>query len=155
MIFNFTCRDLQRLGELQTELAGSADFCATYLRCQLLLTKVNTNILHTNTFIQQNYIKLIRSDCKTFITKNSFSNKCFSSEFSVHQRILKKKIIIVFTKIWSSTTDFNIVSWAANQHNDFWRIWSNDTENSQKKTVFLIKLWPDFLFTLVFCLDEH
>ncbi|XP_016148260.1 integrator complex subunit 4-like [Sinocyclocheilus grahami] len=31
--------DLLRLGELQTELAGSADFCATYLHCQLLLTK--------------------------------------------------------------------------------------------------------------------
>ncbi|KAJ3590074.1 hypothetical protein NHX12_008031 [Muraenolepis orangiensis] len=28
-----------RLGELQTELAGAADFCATYLRCQLLLMK--------------------------------------------------------------------------------------------------------------------
>lgn len=40
----FTCRDLQRLGELQTELAGSADFCATYLRCQLLLTKVTTHV---------------------------------------------------------------------------------------------------------------
>ncbi len=38
-------RDLQRLGELQTELAGSADFCATYLHCQLLLTKVNTDII--------------------------------------------------------------------------------------------------------------
>ena len=38
----FGFRDLQRLGELQTELAGSADFCATYLRCQLLLTKVGT-----------------------------------------------------------------------------------------------------------------
>lgn len=33
-------RDLQRLGELQTELAGAADFCATYLHCQLLLMKV-------------------------------------------------------------------------------------------------------------------
>lgn len=33
-------RDLQRLGELQPELTGSADFCATYLRCQLLLMKV-------------------------------------------------------------------------------------------------------------------
>ena len=33
-------RDLQRLGELQTELVGAADFCATYLRCQLLLMKV-------------------------------------------------------------------------------------------------------------------
>ncbi|XP_070986588.1 integrator complex subunit 4-like [Oncorhynchus clarkii lewisi] len=32
--------DLQRLGELQTELAGAADFFATYLRCQLLLTKM-------------------------------------------------------------------------------------------------------------------
>ncbi|TRZ02147.1 hypothetical protein DNTS_014240 [Danionella cerebrum] len=38
-LLEFTIRDLQRLGELQTELAGSADFCATYLRCQLLLTK--------------------------------------------------------------------------------------------------------------------
>ncbi|XP_063061421.1 integrator complex subunit 4 [Engraulis encrasicolus] len=38
-LLDFTIRDLQRLGELQTELAGSADFCATYLRCQLLLTK--------------------------------------------------------------------------------------------------------------------
>ena len=33
-------RDLLRLGELQTELAGVAHFCATYLRCQLLLMKV-------------------------------------------------------------------------------------------------------------------
>lgn len=33
-------RDLQRLGMLQTELAGTADFCATYLCCQLLLMKV-------------------------------------------------------------------------------------------------------------------
>ncbi|XP_062408896.1 integrator complex subunit 4 isoform X2 [Sardina pilchardus] len=38
-LLDFTIRDLQRLGELQSELAGSADFCATYLRCQLLLTK--------------------------------------------------------------------------------------------------------------------
>ncbi|XP_052438090.1 integrator complex subunit 4 isoform X1 [Carassius gibelio] len=38
-LLEFTIRDLQRLGELQTELAGSADFCATYLHCQLLLTK--------------------------------------------------------------------------------------------------------------------
>ncbi|XP_051933379.1 integrator complex subunit 4 [Hippocampus zosterae] len=35
----FTIRDLERLGQLQTELAGAADFCATYLRCQLLLLK--------------------------------------------------------------------------------------------------------------------
>ncbi|XP_061537939.1 integrator complex subunit 4 isoform X2 [Phycodurus eques] len=35
----FIIRDLQRLGQLQTELAGAADFCATYLRCQLLLIK--------------------------------------------------------------------------------------------------------------------
>ncbi|XP_053728703.1 integrator complex subunit 4 isoform X1 [Synchiropus splendidus] len=35
----FTIRDLQRLGELQAELAGAADFCATYLHCQLLLMK--------------------------------------------------------------------------------------------------------------------
>uniref|UniRef100_A0A2K5QVG2 Integrator complex subunit 4 n=1 Tax=Cebus imitator TaxID=2715852 RepID=A0A2K5QVG2_CEBIM len=34
-----TLRDLQRLGELQSELAGVADFSATYLRCQLLLIK--------------------------------------------------------------------------------------------------------------------
>lgn len=33
-------RDLQRLGELQSELAGVADFSATYLQCQLLLIKV-------------------------------------------------------------------------------------------------------------------
>ncbi|XP_076846928.1 integrator complex subunit 4 [Brachyhypopomus gauderio] len=38
-LLHFTIRDLQRLGELQTELAGSADFCATYLHCQLLLMK--------------------------------------------------------------------------------------------------------------------
>uniref|UniRef100_A0A665TCR4 Integrator complex subunit 4 n=1 Tax=Echeneis naucrates TaxID=173247 RepID=A0A665TCR4_ECHNA len=38
-LLDFTIRDLQRLGELQTELAGAADFCATYLRCQLLLIK--------------------------------------------------------------------------------------------------------------------
>ncbi|KAL4646970.1 integrator complex subunit 4 isoform X1 [Arapaima gigas] len=38
-LLEFTIRDLQRLGELQTELAGAADFCATYLRCQLLIMK--------------------------------------------------------------------------------------------------------------------
>lgn len=38
-LLDFTMRDLQRLGELQPELAGAADFCATYLRCQLLLMK--------------------------------------------------------------------------------------------------------------------
>ncbi|XP_069566609.1 integrator complex subunit 4 isoform X1 [Brachyistius frenatus] len=38
-LLDLTIRDLQRLGELQTELAGAADFCATYLHCQLLLMK--------------------------------------------------------------------------------------------------------------------
>ncbi|XP_043929275.1 integrator complex subunit 4 isoform X2 [Protopterus annectens] len=38
-LLDFTIRDLQRLGVLQSELAGMADFSATYLRCQLLLMK--------------------------------------------------------------------------------------------------------------------
>ncbi|KAM9037247.1 integrator complex subunit 4 isoform 3-T3 [Sarcophilus harrisii] len=38
-LLQFTIRDLQRLGELQSDLAGVADFSATYLRCQLLLIK--------------------------------------------------------------------------------------------------------------------
>ncbi|XP_019487192.1 PREDICTED: integrator complex subunit 4-like, partial [Hipposideros armiger] len=38
-LLELTIRDLQRLGELQSELAGVADFSATYLRCQLLLIK--------------------------------------------------------------------------------------------------------------------
>uniref|UniRef100_A0A673A1T2 Integrator complex subunit 4 n=1 Tax=Sphaeramia orbicularis TaxID=375764 RepID=A0A673A1T2_9TELE len=38
-LLNFTIRDVQRLGHLQTQLSGAADFCATYLRCQLLLMK--------------------------------------------------------------------------------------------------------------------
>ncbi|XP_052619163.1 integrator complex subunit 4 isoform X2 [Peromyscus californicus insignis] len=38
-LLEFTIRDLQRLGELQSELAGVADFSATYLQCQLLLIK--------------------------------------------------------------------------------------------------------------------
>ncbi|XP_063807366.1 integrator complex subunit 4 isoform X2 [Pseudophryne corroboree] len=32
-------KDLQRIGELQSELSGMADFSATYLRCHLLLIK--------------------------------------------------------------------------------------------------------------------
>uniref|UniRef100_A0A672PW21 Integrator complex subunit 4 n=1 Tax=Sinocyclocheilus grahami TaxID=75366 RepID=A0A672PW21_SINGR len=39
LISTVSTKYLLRLGELQTELAGSADFCATYLHCQLLLTK--------------------------------------------------------------------------------------------------------------------
>uniref|UniRef100_A0A803W5T5 Integrator complex subunit 4 n=1 Tax=Ficedula albicollis TaxID=59894 RepID=A0A803W5T5_FICAL len=39
-LLEFTIRDLQRLGELQSELAGMADFTATYLQCQLLLIKI-------------------------------------------------------------------------------------------------------------------
>ncbi|XP_013929936.1 PREDICTED: integrator complex subunit 4-like [Thamnophis sirtalis] len=35
----FGLRDLQRFGELQSDLAGLADFSAAYLRCQLLLIK--------------------------------------------------------------------------------------------------------------------
>uniref|UniRef100_A0A3B4AGE7 Integrator complex subunit 4 n=1 Tax=Periophthalmus magnuspinnatus TaxID=409849 RepID=A0A3B4AGE7_9GOBI len=38
-LLKLTIRDLQRVGELQTELAGAADFCATYLHCQLLLSQ--------------------------------------------------------------------------------------------------------------------
>ncbi|KAM3934765.1 integrator complex subunit 4 isoform 1-T1 [Leptodactylus fuscus] len=38
-LLEFTIRDLQRIGELQSELAGMADFSATYLRCHLLLIK--------------------------------------------------------------------------------------------------------------------
>ncbi|KAM3616661.1 uncharacterized protein V6R79_021426 [Siganus canaliculatus] len=38
-LLDFTIRDLRRLGELQPELSGAADFSATYLRCQLLLMK--------------------------------------------------------------------------------------------------------------------
>ncbi|CAI5773500.1 integrator complex subunit 4 isoform X1 [Podarcis lilfordi] len=38
-LLEFTIRDLQRFGELQSDLAGVADFSATYLRCQLLLIK--------------------------------------------------------------------------------------------------------------------
>ncbi|KAG8137073.1 putative Integrator complex subunit 4-like protein [Naja naja] len=38
-LLEFTIRDLQRFGELQSDLAGMADFSATYLRCQLLLIK--------------------------------------------------------------------------------------------------------------------
>lgn len=37
----FAVRDLRRLGELQTELLGAADFCATFLSCHLLLIKVS------------------------------------------------------------------------------------------------------------------
>uniref|UniRef100_A0AAV2J526 Integrator complex subunit 4 n=2 Tax=Percomorphaceae TaxID=1489872 RepID=A0AAV2J526_KNICA len=40
-LLNLTIRDLQRVGELQTELAGAADFCATYLHCQLLLSQMS------------------------------------------------------------------------------------------------------------------
>ncbi|XP_067841723.1 integrator complex subunit 4 [Heptranchias perlo] len=38
-LLKLTIRDLQRLGELQPELAGIAEFSATYLQCQLLLMK--------------------------------------------------------------------------------------------------------------------
>ncbi|XP_055521828.1 integrator complex subunit 4 [Leucoraja erinacea] len=38
-LLKLTIRDLQRLGELQPELAGMAEFSATYLQCQLLLMK--------------------------------------------------------------------------------------------------------------------
>uniref|UniRef100_A0A803SSI8 Integrator complex subunit 4 n=1 Tax=Anolis carolinensis TaxID=28377 RepID=A0A803SSI8_ANOCA len=46
-LLEFTIRDLQRFGELQSDLAGMADFCAAYLRCQLLLIKVCLS-LHIN-----------------------------------------------------------------------------------------------------------
>uniref|UniRef100_UPI00398E87D9 integrator complex subunit 4 isoform X1 n=1 Tax=Pristiophorus japonicus TaxID=55135 RepID=UPI00398E87D9 len=38
-LLKLTIRDLQRLGELQPELAGTAEFSAIYLQCQLLLMK--------------------------------------------------------------------------------------------------------------------
>jgi len=46
----------------------------------------------------------------TFIMlqKISISNKCWSFELSIHQSILKKICIFVSTKIWSSTTVFNM-----------------------------------------------
>ncbi|KAM5180018.1 integrator complex subunit 4 isoform 1-T1 [Mantella aurantiaca] len=38
-LLEYTIRDLQRIGELQSDLAGKADFSATYLHCHLLLIK--------------------------------------------------------------------------------------------------------------------
>ncbi|XP_053564658.1 integrator complex subunit 4 isoform X2 [Bombina bombina] len=38
-LLEFTIRDLQRIGELHSKLAGMADFSAAYLHCHLLLTK--------------------------------------------------------------------------------------------------------------------
>ena len=48
-----------------------------------------------NTFIQQGCIKSIKSDSKDIynVTKDYISNKCCSFELSIHQRILKKKIL--------------------------------------------------------------
>ncbi len=48
--------------------------------------------------------------------------------FLIHQRILKKNVIMIPTKILSNTT----ISWAANDH-DIKMIsegWSNDAKNS-------------------------
>ncbi len=45
-----------------------------------------------NAFIQQGRIKLIESDSKVIynVTNVCTSDKCCSSELSIHQRILKK-----------------------------------------------------------------
>lgn len=56
-------RDLQRLGELQTELAGAADFCATYLRCQLLLMKVGVCECVWVTFVYYAYVSCFSMSC--------------------------------------------------------------------------------------------
>ena len=45
--------------------------------------------------IQQGCIKSIKNDSKDIynVTKDYISNKCCSFELSIHQRILKKKIL--------------------------------------------------------------
>ncbi|XP_067389343.1 integrator complex subunit 4 isoform X2 [Emydura macquarii macquarii] len=53
-LLEFTIRDLQRLGELQSELAGVADFSATYLRCQLLLIKEKLWNVAAPLYLKQN-----------------------------------------------------------------------------------------------------
>lgn len=64
-------RDLQRLGELQTELAGAADFCVTYLRCQLLLMKVG--VCTALGRLQFGNVK----KCFVFLNKGSLTSSLF------------------------------------------------------------------------------
>uniref|UniRef100_A0A2K6FWC8 Integrator complex subunit 4 n=2 Tax=Lemuriformes TaxID=376915 RepID=A0A2K6FWC8_PROCO len=54
-LLEFTIRDLQRLGELQSELAGVADFSAAYLRCQLLLIKALQEKLWNVAIMEETY----------------------------------------------------------------------------------------------------
>lgn len=71
IFFFFSCfSDLQRLGELQSELAGMADFTATYLQCQLLLIKV---------WLQLAFLGC-SSKCPQFTAVVNFMNFDFSAE---------------------------------------------------------------------------
>jgi len=94
-------------------------------------SKVGVFILkEINTFIHQGRIKLIKSDGKDIynVTKDSISNKCCSSELSIHQKILKKCINnqIYLILCWSSNHHIRMISEGSCDTED----WSNDAENS-------------------------
>ncbi len=83
-------------------------------------------------------IKLIKSNRKciynvTKVYSVEFLFQINGFERSIHQRILKKES--VSTKIWSSSTIFDIDNKKSAYYNDFWRScdtedWSNDAENT-------------------------
>ncbi len=102
---------------------------------------LNHFLKEINTFIQQGCIKLIKSDSKDlqyifFLINAVLLNFLFIKES------WKIKYITFSTKIWSSTTVFNIdnnqkwfLSSKSVYYNDFWRScdtedWSNDAENT-------------------------
>ncbi len=74
-----------------------------------------------------------------------FQIKCYSFEFSIHQRILKK-VLQVSQKKLNSTTVFNIVSWAPNQPIRMISEGSCDTEdyNDAENSSLISQEWITF-----------
>ncbi len=75
-----------------------------------------------NTFVQQEHIKLLKSDSKDImLQKISISNKCCSFELSIHLWIMKNRLVGFPQKYWAAQLFSTLiiirnVSWAANQH---------------------------------------
>uniref|UniRef100_A0A8B9Y7V3 Integrator complex subunit 4 n=1 Tax=Bos mutus grunniens TaxID=30521 RepID=A0A8B9Y7V3_BOSMU len=105
-LLEFTIRDLQRLGELQSELAGVADFSATYLRCQLLLIKIMEETYKMEFMYSgvenKSVVDPLFGMCEKFLQEVDFFQRCFIADLPHLQDSFVDRLLDLMPRLMTS-----------------------------------------------------
>ncbi|XP_078259045.1 integrator complex subunit 4 [Rhinoraja longicauda] len=128
-LLKLTIRDLERLGELQPELAGMAEFSATYLQCQLLLMKslqeklwnvaaplyLKQNVMAASAARQVSglpacpwshrshpWMETVINMCEKFLQELEIFPRCFAAELQHFQESFVEKLLEVLPRLMAS-----------------------------------------------------